>query len=957
MKKNKILNLIFGTILFLANDLNAQIGYYDVPYVRYEADLGILTNATIIAKSNAQAYAQTNLQSEASDQVCVNLSSAGASVEWTVSAAGDGLVVRYSVPDGQSGVLGVYADNILVDTLNLTSYYSWEYLSSNGNPNNAGVVNTNPRMRFDEVRMKLPSRILAGGSLKLVNRSGPITIDFAELDSVPASISSSLGDIVYGGNGSDLQAVINANGGKTIYLPPGAYNVPGELYFGINSTVLKGAGMWYTEIHFTGDGISQPGGLRANASNISYSGLYLTTVRNSRSNSYKAINGVYTSGSTITNIWTEHFECGAWIAQFNTGGPSIADGFTMSYCRFRNNYADGTNLSKGTSNAIVEHCSYRNNGDDDMAIWSSGGLECQNNTFRYNTSENCWRSAGCAIYGGYNNQAQHLLIKDNLEVGLRVNNSFTGVGFNDNGMHGFSDITIIGCGTFNDLYNNPVGAIDIACTNVAGTRVKNVRFYNITITDSKNDAIYMYKKSGEGFYNLIFRNITVNGTGREYPYNDAKNLTTWGRGYGILFVGSPSGYGTYCNLTYTNRGGNATVNINNAQIGTFSWTLDCSPPSTIAITSSTSFGICTNPVTLTATATPPSGDALSYAEFFVDNVSIGTGHDNADTSGITWNNHTVGSHQIKAVAHYLPSNTTSASSVQYITVADGIYTTATAPIIDGSIDALWNNYPAFSINKVSIGAANITGPADLSANFKVARDASYLYILVNVTDDILRSGNTARWQNDEVELFIDMGNTKSATYGANDFTYNFVYNVSTVYENAHNATTGVVFAQGLPAGGYIMEIKIPWATLGGTPSAGSFIGFDIGVDDNDTGVRDSKIDWSDITDNAWQWPSVLGTLQIANCSNPVLAIDPVTFTNEVLNFYPNPFHVSGNLQINSGNADNYSISIKDMTGRVVGNTNLTGSGPYSIGGSLSPGMYILEVFDGITRQTIKLIKL
>ncbi len=566
MKKFKIINLILCVVLIFTNKLNAQVGYYDAPYVRYEADLGILTNATITTKSASQAA----LQSEASEQICIDLSTTGASVEWTVSSEGDGLVVRYSVPDGQSGVVEIFANNVSVGTLNLTSYYSWEDLKNNGNPNNAGVVNANFRMRFDEVRLKLPSKILIGGNLKLVRQSGNIHIDFAELESVPAAVLVSAGDVTYTGNGSDLQTFIDNNGGKTIYLPAKAtpYNVNRELYFGVTGTTLKGAGMWYAQIHFTH---ATWGGLRADAYDISYSGLYLTTVRNSRSSSYKAINGVYTSGSTISRIWAEHFECGAWIAQYNTAGPAYADGFTMSKCRFRNNYADGINLCKGTQNAIVEHCSFRNNGDDDMAIWSSNGLECSNNTYRYNTSENCWRAAGCAIYGGYQNKAHHLLIKDNLEVGIRVNNSFPGAGFNASGMHEFYNIDIVRCGTFNDLFNSPVGAIDIGCSNIAGTRIKNVKFADISITDSKNDAIYFNRKAGEGFYNLIFENITINGTGTEYPDNNVNNLS-WGRGYGILFVGYPTGNGTYCNITYANRGANAASDINNAQKGVFTWT-------------------------------------------------------------------------------------------------------------------------------------------------------------------------------------------------------------------------------------------------------------------------------------------------------------------------------------------------------------------------------------------------
>lgn len=558
--------LWFFFLLFTSGSY-AQRGYYDAPYKRYEANLGQLSNGALVT---AKSYSQADLQSEASDQQCVNMSATNATVQWTLSEAADGLVIRYSVPDGQSGTIGVYNGNTKLTTLTLTSTWSWEYLWSNGNPNNNGITNQNPRMRFDEVRYKLPAKIAVNGTLKLVRESGNVHIDFAEMEPVPTAVTAPAGAVTYSGNGSDLQTFIDANGGKKIFVPAGVYNVNRELYFGSANTSLIGAGMWYTQINFTNTS-SLNGGLRANASNISFTDLYLTTNSASRSNSYKAINGVFTSGSIVKNIWAEHFECGAWIAQYNSGGPAIADGFTLSHCRFRNNYADGINLCKGTANSIVEHCNFRNNGDDDQAIWSADGLECINNTFRYNTSENCWRACGLAIYGGKNNKGYNLIIKDNLEAGIRVSNNFPGAPFNNDGMHEIHDITITACGTFNDTYNNPVAAIDIFSATNAGSQVKNVQLYSIDIIDSRNDAISISKRSGDGIYNLSFKDITVNGTGKEYPNNNVLNRN-WGRGYFVLIAGSPSGNGTYCNMNYSNRGGNATTNEEISAIGTFSWT-------------------------------------------------------------------------------------------------------------------------------------------------------------------------------------------------------------------------------------------------------------------------------------------------------------------------------------------------------------------------------------------------
>src|SRR5437879_5524248 len=101
MRTFKILNLIVFTVLLFAKDLYAQDerGYYDAPYVRYEADQGALSNASIAMMS----FSQKDLQSEASEQVCVDLSAKGASVEWKVKKEGDGLVIRFCVPDETTG--------------------------------------------------------------------------------------------------------------------------------------------------------------------------------------------------------------------------------------------------------------------------------------------------------------------------------------------------------------------------------------------------------------------------------------------------------------------------------------------------------------------------------------------------------------------------------------------------------------------------------------------------------------------------------------------------------------------------------------------------------------------------------------------------------------------------------------------------------------------------------------
>ena len=563
----KILYFTLSIIILLTTvkPTSAQRGYFDAPYIRYEANEAVLSNGTLITP---KSYSQADLQSEASEQVCVDMTADEAAAEFTFSEAADGLVLRYSVPDGETAVIGLYDGDEKIASLTLTSKWSWEYLWKNGDPNNEGIKNENPRMRFDEVRYKLPKKL---SKLKIIKESGNLSLDFIEMEIVPEQIPVPEDAVVYIGDGSTLQAFIDENGSKTIYIPEGVYNVNSQLYFGVAKTKLQGAGMWYSQINFTVTDASN-GGLRANAADIGYSDLYLTTDMTTRTNGYGGIIGVYTEGSVIKNIWVEHCATGAWIGQYVQGGIPYADGFLMTGCRFRNTYADGINLCKGTRNAIVEHCNFRNNGDDAMAIWSAEGLECINNTYRYNTAENVWRAAGAALYGGKDNKFYNLVIKDNTDVGITITNTFPGVGFNEHGMHDFHNITISACGTFNATYNDRVGAINIYHASRAGTKLQNVRMNNIDINESKCDGIRIARSAGDGIFNFAFENISVNTTGTEYPLNNVENSSEK-RGFAVFFENFPRGGASYCNLQSSNLGGNSGgEEISIAEKGSFRWT-------------------------------------------------------------------------------------------------------------------------------------------------------------------------------------------------------------------------------------------------------------------------------------------------------------------------------------------------------------------------------------------------
>ena len=197
-------------------------------------------------------------------------------------------------------------------------------------------------------------------------------------------------------------------------------------------------------------------------------------------------------------------------------------------------------------------------------------------------------------------------------------------------------------------------------------------------------------------------------------------------------------------------------------------------------------------------------------------------------------------------------------------VSAGIRKVSRPVIIDGRADDLWSESRENKIgNVVYLPPSN---DEDLSASYKAMWDEKNLYVLVDVTDDSLKNDSDEFWLDDSVEVFVDADNSKSGSYGSNDFQYFFEWAEANpgLGESKQGRMSGVEFATVRTGRGYRMEIKFPWSTLGVEPSAGKKIGLDVHVnDDDDGGDRDTKVTWRGKEDNAWQTTEVLGTAELA----------------------------------------------------------------------------------------------
>ncbi|MDD3062856.1 MAG: glycoside hydrolase family 2 TIM barrel-domain containing protein [Massilibacteroides sp.] len=534
-------------------------GYYNRPYKRYEAESGkCFTTGLFLSPTSVQ----TELQSEASNSMATQLIEKYSYIQWKNEEAADGLVIRFSIPDGANGggtkgVIALYVDDKFIANITLDSYWAWQHALMTGQtyPDNLPSANKFARMRFDDLRVKLDKKIPRGATFKLVkvdNNKIPYTIDFVELEAVPSPVTfESITDqnkVSYHLSDGPLDQFIANNGGKTIYLPAGKYDVHERIFIHKPHTKIIGAGMWYTEIYFASPSDKAESypkrGIQTNQDNTLLDGLYITTANDRRyfvlpdgqnGGVGKGLMGSFGSNSTIRNVWIEHFECGGWI----TGSNHL----TVQQSRFRNQYADGINLATGSKNSVVEYCSFRNNGDDDMASWSSGKNMCENITYRYCTAENNWRASSVGFFGGSGHKALNLLVTDGMEAALRATTDFPGQPFSEEGIHLYENISIYNCGAQEGplgykgdiISGKTAGAIHL--TSYGHYDLLNVHFSNIDIYDSRSDAIYLDSGKDKMMKNIHFKNIHIKGTGR----------------YGVSF-NHAAGEASYCNMVFENVG-------------------------------------------------------------------------------------------------------------------------------------------------------------------------------------------------------------------------------------------------------------------------------------------------------------------------------------------------------------------------------------------------------------------
>ncbi|MDT0530114.1 discoidin domain-containing protein [Micromonospora sp. DSM 115977] len=540
----------------------------NMPYDMYEAEDGVVGGGASVVGPNRTVG---DLAGEASGRRAVTLNSTGSYVEWTTRASTNTLVTRFSIPDAPGGgginsTLNVYVNGTFHKAIDLTSRYAWLYgnEASPGNSPSAG----GPRHIYDEANVMLNSTVPAGSRIRLQKDPANTTtyaIDFINTEQVapianpdPARYATPTGF-----THSDVQNALDRVRMDTtgnlvgVYLPAGSYSTASKFQVYGKAVKVTGAGPWYTRFNAPSGQDNTDIGFRAENSaagssfaNFAYFGNYTSRIDGPG----KVFDFSNVSNIVIDNIWNEHMVCLYWGA--NT------DHMTIKNSRIRNMFADGINMTNGSTNNLVSNNDARATGDDSFALFSAidaGGADMKDNVYENLTSTLTWRAAGVAVYGGYGNTFRNIYIADTLVYsGITISSLDFGYpmnGFGASPPTRFENISIVRAGGhFWGAQTFPAIWVFSASKVFQGIRVSDVDIVDPTYSGIMFQTNYVGGQPQFPITDTVFTNVSISGARKSGDAYDAKSgFGIWANPMPETGQGPAVGSVTFNNLRLSNN--------------------------------------------------------------------------------------------------------------------------------------------------------------------------------------------------------------------------------------------------------------------------------------------------------------------------------------------------------------------------------------------------------------------
>ncbi|MFF7607685.1 CARDB domain-containing protein [Streptomyces parvulus] len=558
-----------------------------VPYTEYEAEDGRY-DGTLLTSDAKRTFGHTNFGTESSGRESVRLDSTGDHVEFTSTTPTNSIVVRNSIPDAPGGggadaTISLYADGRFVQKLNLSSKHSWLYGSTDDPEGLTNRPGGDARRLFDESHALLNQTFPQGTQFRLQRDAGDTAafyvIDLIDLEQVapPAAKPANCTSITqYGavpGDGLDdtdaIQRAVTAdqNGQiECVWIPAGQWRQEQKILtddpqnrgqfnqVGIRDVTIRGAGMWHSQLYtltppHEAGGINHPhegnfGFDIDDNTKISDIAIFGSgTIRGGDGNHEGGVglNGRFGKDTKITNVWIEHANVGVWAGRDYSNIPELwgpGDGLEFTGVRIRNTYADGVNFANGTRNSTVYNSSFRNTGDDALAVWASKYVKDtsvdvgHDNHFRNNTIQLPWRANGIAVYGGYGNTIENNVISDTMNYpGIMLATDHDPLPFSGQTLIAGNALHRTGGAFWNE--DQEFGAITLFAQ---GQDIPGVTIRDTEILDSTYDGI-QFKTGGGAMPDVKISNVRI----------DKSN-----NGSGILAMSGARGSATLTDVTITN---------------------------------------------------------------------------------------------------------------------------------------------------------------------------------------------------------------------------------------------------------------------------------------------------------------------------------------------------------------------------------------------------------------------
>ncbi|MFC9112066.1 MULTISPECIES: CARDB domain-containing protein [Streptomyces] len=557
-----------------------------VPYTEYEAEDGTY-RGTLLTADAKRTFGHTNFATESSGRASVRLDSTGQYVEFTSTGASNSVVVRNSIPDAPGGggteaTLSLYADGKFVRKLGLSSKHSWLYGRTDDPEGLTNTPQADARRLFDESHALLDGTYPAGTVFRLQrdadDSAAYYVVDLIDLEQVAPPAGKPAGCVSiteYGAVPNDgiddtaaIQRAVTADQRGEIdcvWIPAGQWRQERKILtddpldrgqfnqVGIRDVTIRGAGMWHSQL-YTLTPPHQAGGINhphegnfgfdiddnTRISDIAIFGSGTIRGGDGGAEGGVGLNGRFGKNTKISNVWIEHANVGVWVGRDYSNIPELwnpADGLEFTGMRIRNTYADGINLTNGSHDSTVQNSSFRNTGDDALAVWSSKYVKNpatdtgHDNHFRNNTVQLPWRANGIAVYGGHGNTVENNLVYDTMNYpGIMLATDHDPTPFSGRTLIAGNGLYRTGGAFWNE--DQEFGAITLFAQ---GSDIPGVVIRDTDIHDSTYDGI-QFKTGGGAMPDVRISDVTI---------SESRN------GSGILAMSGARGSATLSNVTIT----------------------------------------------------------------------------------------------------------------------------------------------------------------------------------------------------------------------------------------------------------------------------------------------------------------------------------------------------------------------------------------------------------------------